>query len=663
MPEAPSPRPLTIALLVLAAAWALGTVANAVAAQPPAPLVIVHSQPPYADPISLHAVACPSASLCVAVDDAGSILTSGGPGSASWRVTNVDGDANLTAVSCASVSLCVATDEAGDVAVSTAPTRGAHAWRVSHVDNALNGLTAVYPSNYLTSVSCPVAGLCVAVDNRGNIVTSTNPAGGASHWATANVDDTTAFAGVSCASASFCVAVDLAGNVVVSSNPAGGAGAWHVEPLPGAGLPAPFPAALSGDFLSAISCPSEALCVATTSAGNVLTSQQPSGGASTWTLAAVDAIGGLNSVSCTAAAYCVAVDDHGDALTTTAPGGGAGAWRAVLSDPSHESIAGVSCVAAETCAAVDQSGNALELTGTSWRLSPRVDDQRSSPCFGAAEPGLGRLCQPPRYAYTVLPTPSEAQITPNASCAVIEDLDLAEVCSFGVPAAAATQTVALLGDSHAQHWRAALEGVAQANGWQGVSVTNAGCPFSAGPLSITGQARTYCRRMMMHDVILWLRSQPEITTVFVSESELSVPHGPGTLGEDARGYLRAWGALPATVKHIVVIRDTPRVYASTLNCVEAALAAHRRYPGRACAVPRSAALGADPAEIAAAELHSGRVQVINMTPFICDSRLCYPVVGGALVYKDFQHLTEVFSATLAPFLRDDIARLAAGWHE
>src|ERR1700693_295330 len=54
--------------------------------------------------------------------------------------------------------------------------------------------------NRLTSVSCPSSNLCVAVDDVGNAVTSTNPAGGASAWTVTNVDvfSQDGLAGVSC---------------------------------------------------------------------------------------------------------------------------------------------------------------------------------------------------------------------------------------------------------------------------------------------------------------------------------------------------------------------------------------------------------------------------------------------------------------------------------
>jgi hypothetical protein len=42
--------------------------------------------------------------------------------------------------------------------------------------------------------------------------------------------------------------------------------------------------------------------------------------------------------------------------------------------------------------------------------------------------------------------------------------------------------------------------------------------------------------------------------------------------------------------------------------------------------------------------------VIDMTRYMCDARWCRPVIGGALVYKDDNHLTEVFARTLGPYL-------------
>ena len=78
--------------------------------------------------------------------------------------------------------------------------------------------------------------------------------------------------------------------------------------------------------------------------------------------------------------------------------------------------------------------------------------------------------------------------------------------------------------------------------------------------------------------------------------------------------------------------------------------ADKRNAGNVCAVKRSQALREDPAVVAARRLKSPRVKVIDMTRFMCSKKRCFPVIGGALVYKDDQHMTDVFATTLGPFL-------------
>lgn len=122
----------------------------------------------------------------------------------------------------------------------------------------------------------------------------------------------------------------------------------------------------------------------------------------------------------------------------------------------------------------------------------------------------------------------------------------------------------------------------------------------------------------------------------------------------------AWTALPATVKHIVVIRDTPVNTPKTIACVKRAIVRHKR-AADVCAVPRSMALKRDSAISAVARLRSPRYETVDLTKFFCGRRMCYPVIGGVLVRKDVDHVTSVFSTTLGPFLLTKVDRLAATW--
>ena len=122
-----------------------------------------------------------------------------------------DGDAGrraLTSVSCPDATFCVALDARGDAV----RWNGARWLAPARVDAA-----------GFTGVSCASAAFCAAVAGDGDAELTTN---GARHWTLVRADPVGGgLTGVSCAaSVRACVAVDLAGNGVVLC-PAGRAGA------------------------------------------------------------------------------------------------------------------------------------------------------------------------------------------------------------------------------------------------------------------------------------------------------------------------------------------------------------------------------------------------------------------------------------------------------
>jgi hypothetical protein len=109
-----------------------------------------------------------------------------------------------------------------------------------------------------------------------------------------------------------------------------------------------------------------------------------------------------------------------------------------------------------------------------------------------------------------------------------------------------------------------------------------------------------------------------------------------------------WSRIPGSVRRVDVVVDVPRVSYKTAGCVESVRRRHAVSAG-ACALPRDEALPPDPAPGAAAQ--SGpRVHLIDLTPYFCDSTQCFPVIGGAYVYRDTNHMNLVFAPTLGPYL-------------
>jgi peptidoglycan/LPS O-acetylase OafA/YrhL len=283
-------------------------------------------------------------------------------------------------------------------------------------------------------------------------------------------------------------------------------------------------------------------------------------------------------------------------------------------------------------------------------------------CLGAAaRDPENQPCVNPKLKLLVTPTPaaltgSYAKALALTSCPSLgERLDGGRrVCNFGVPPSRAKRHVALIGDSHAGRWRAALSIIARERDWRITSTSLVGCPDNIKmPAKDVAQAEK-CERWR-NSVPRWLAAQPEVDTVLIAQ--LTPKFDPKTFDSYVAGYQETWRMFPPTVKHLIVLRDNPKAPKGTLDCIERAIG-DRRSAGPACALPRSEVLDSYPdiAAVAARRLNRPNVGVADLTEFYCDKKLCYPVIGGLLVTSDTSHLTPAFSSTLAPYLLRAIDR-------
>jgi hypothetical protein len=194
---------------------------------------------------ALDSISCPSTSLCIGSDEEGFVTTQ--PGSGSWTFLQSDLPASLPAgdISCPGTYLCVATD-GGTIYVSNYPTVGTGSWQAVDVDSG----------DDVSDVSCPTATLCVGFDQSGNIVSSTNPLGGAAAWYVTSVN--LQLNALSCTTAGFCVGVGSQGEVLTWIEPPDGPVGWLTSQIDG------------GTDLYRVTCPSAGLCLAVDAQGNLL---------------------------------------------------------------------------------------------------------------------------------------------------------------------------------------------------------------------------------------------------------------------------------------------------------------------------------------------------------------------------------------------------------
>jgi hypothetical protein len=321
--------------------------------------------------VFLLGVSCPSQGLCVAVGTNNLIASSTDPtgGSSAWRFvyagegpwpktenwpTEGISGRQIQSVSCPSTNLCVAVTDQGNIYTSTNPTGGASSWATTQIDGKGSNI-------HLFGVSCPATNLCVAVSGKrsihggvdsGKIFTSTDPTGGTSAWRSIELGEPFEFRGVSCSSPSLCVAVAEDGRIVTSTDPTGDASAWHVI-----GAPA------GPGSLRAVSCVAAALCLSGNESGDLLSSTNPSADASSWSEADGGGSVQISGVSCPSASECVAVDDNGDVLTSTEPAGGAATWSFTnvvpFTSDEGNALFAASCPSGSLCAVAGSRGQIL----------------------------------------------------------------------------------------------------------------------------------------------------------------------------------------------------------------------------------------------------------------------------------------------------------------
>lgn len=185
----------------------------------------------------LNGLVCPTETQCTTVDNVGEQLTfnPAHPASATGlQIDPSDSLYGLTSVACPSTKQCTAVDNTGQEVTFNPRSR------------RFPKLVAVDPHGWLNAVACPSKTQCTAVDRQGHEITF-NPLSPQPHRA---LIDTAGLNGIACPSRSLCVVADRQGRVV-----AGDPGShWKLKRL-------------TTTRLQAVDCISTSRCVVVDSTG------------------------------------------------------------------------------------------------------------------------------------------------------------------------------------------------------------------------------------------------------------------------------------------------------------------------------------------------------------------------------------------------------------
>ena len=274
----------------------------------------------------LDAVACPSATACVALfGQDQSARLDGSTWSAPVPVEQVGRSDAPSALTCVRATWCATFDGLGRVL-----TYDGLRWSPPvQVDPAGGGITGI---------SCASPDFCALVDADGDAALYD----GVQWSAPAPVADSSGLVAVSCPSNGLCFAIDAESDEVFRY----GDGRWGIS----ADLDLSTPQGGSEpNTLAAISCGSRSFCVALDDFGEAFTYDGTWSGPHTFDTMA----DGEDALSCTAELVCVLVDDNNNAIVDEN-----GGWVAPRHlDATGTMLAGVSCAGQARCVAFDGRGD------------------------------------------------------------------------------------------------------------------------------------------------------------------------------------------------------------------------------------------------------------------------------------------------------------------
>jgi len=285
--------------------------------------------------------------------------------------------------------------------------------------------------------------------------------------------------------------------------------------------------------------------------------------------------------------------------------------------------------------------------------------------FGVFGAGAAVASAPPYRAYA-----QAAETLPARDCGdgVVESMKGADVCVLGDPDG--TTTIALVGDSHAGHWRAAMTEAARQGGYRLIVRWKSACPST--PVSVAdekGVQDASCGAFREETTRILAAAEPDLVIISNSlgYSGKVLSLGGGHL--DLDGEREAWSAaltdqitaLRAQGSRVAIVDDNPRFPENPTTCLSRLTATPE-----GCGSTRAEAfaplenLGRATADVIAAQHIAPPFSISDL---ICGPEVCHAVDDeGTPVFQDHTHLSRAWTMKRTPavlaWLRESLARPA-----
>jgi peptidoglycan/LPS O-acetylase OafA/YrhL len=275
------------------------------------------------------------------------------------------------------------------------------------------------------------------------------------------------------------------------------------------------------------------------------------------------------------------------------------------------------------------------------------------PCFGARATEPGASCPNSHLLtdrdFSLQNWKTQINSLPNGNYCQngLGDASLSP-CGFGAPENAVKRRIALLGDSHAGMWEAALARFVEQEGIRVQSFVASSCVITNDDRSLA----TYLRPEYRDACRIWRRAaeaaiiaDSKIDTVVISDNaynEKILDEAGGWSEDNGRGIVEALQRFRAAGKRVVLIDDIPNLPYKLPDCL--ARAGTGNDP---CTIDQTQVPTTTPLARAAALMPPGEVDYLTFKDVFCDGSVCHTVIGGIPAYMDRDHISAPFARTLA----------------
>jgi hypothetical protein len=244
----------------------------------------------------------------------------------------------------------------------------------------------------------------------------------------------------------------------------------------------------------------------------------------------------------------------------------------------------------------------------------------------------------------------------HASTAAINPV----ICEFGD--LQSDIVIVFTGDSHAAQWFGALEVAARTNHWKLVSMTKSSCPVADVP--------TYRRRDALPDgeellypecdefhkrVHAAIREMQPDLVIFPVLSRFHLVNNGGIAAFSA-GLGKSISAVSGLGTKVLVLGETPKTNGED---IPSCLARHKTDVSK-CANPRTKAEFPERIKFISDEAAQHSATYVNPVDWFCTAEVCPGQIGGRIVYRDYNHISDQFARYRSPQVAEAIKIALAG---